>query len=191
MKRIAIFASGNGSNALRMMEEYDARTDMTVALIVSNNRKAGVLEKAARWSVPSVVIDRQALYESEEVVALMRTHRIDWIVLAGFMWLVPPALVAAFPDRIVNIHPALLPSYGGKGMYGMHVHEAVHAARESQSGITIHYVNERYDEGNIIFQASCDLDEQDTPLDIAHKVQALEHVHYPRVVAELVTGSHA
>lgn len=191
MKRIAIFASGNGSNALRMMEEYDARTDMTVALIVSNNRKAGVLEKAARWSVPSVVIDRQALYESEEVVALMRTHRIDWIVLAGFMWLVPPTLVAAFPDRIVNIHPALLPSYGGKGMYGMHVHEAVHAARESQSGITIHYVNERYDEGNIIFQASCDLDEQDTPLDIAHKVQALEHVHYPKVVAELVTGSHA
>lgn len=188
MKRIAVFASGTGSNALRMMETFASHTNITVALIVSNKRNAGVLHKAAQWNVPTAIIGRKDLYESGEVLDLMQAHRIDWIVLAGFMWLVPPALVAAYPERIVNIHPALLPRYGGKGMYGMHVHEAVHAAGESTTGITIHYVNERYDEGNIIFQAECPISPNDTPQDIAHKVQHLEHIHYPRVVAELVAA---
>lgn len=189
MKRIAIFASGTGSNAQRMMEDFASRTDMGVALIVSNKRQAGVLLKAEQQGVPSAVIGRKSLYESGEVLDLLQAYRIDWIVLAGFMWLVPPSLVAAYPSRIVNIHPALLPRYGGKGMYGMHVHEAVHAAREAHTGITIHYVNEQYDEGHIIFQASCAVEAEDSPADIARKVQTLEHVHYPRVVAELVAGT--
>lgn len=132
------------------------------------------------------VVDRADFYGSEQVLTVLREHEIDFVVLAGFLWLVPAYLVRAYWRRMVNIHPALLPAYGGKGMYGMHVHEAVKAAGERETGITIHYVNERYDEGDVIFQARCPVSPDDTPADIARKVQALEHEHYPRVLEHLL-----
>jgi phosphoribosylglycinamide formyltransferase 1 len=133
-----------------------------------------------------VVFDRPTFYQTDQIIQLLQRQEIDLIVLAGFMWLVPAELVRAFPNRIVNIHPALLPNYGGKGMYGHFVHEAVVAAGERESGITIHFVNEHYDEGAVIFQASCPVQPTDTPDDVARKVQVLEHAHYPRVVAEVL-----
>jgi len=188
MKRIAIFASGSGSNAEAIARYFADRTEAEVSLILTNNPEAGVIQRARRLHIPAVVFSKKMLYESERVVALLLNQQVDLVVLAGFMMLVPENLIRAFPQRIVNIHPALLPQYGGKGMYGHFVHEAVVAAGEAQSGITIHYVNEVYDEGEIIFQATCALLPTDTPDDVARKVQALEHEHYPRVVGQLVAG---
>lgn len=187
MKRIVLFASGSGSNAEQIITYFSANADVEVALIVSNNPKAGVIERARRLHIPVLLFDRETFYNTDRITTLLQHQAIDLIVLAGFMWLMPDQLVGAFPNRIINIHPALLPKFGGKGMYGHFVHEAVVAAGEQESGITIHYVNERYDEGQIIFQASCPVLPTDTPHDVAHKVQALEHAHYPRVVAEVLT----
>ncbi|WP_288429312.1 phosphoribosylglycinamide formyltransferase [uncultured Spirosoma sp.] len=186
MKRIAIFASGSGSNAEKIADYFAGSTDVSIELIVSNNPKAGVIDRARRLHIPVLLFDRPTFYQTDRITHLLQQQGIDLIVLAGFMWLMPAGLVQAFPDRIVNIHPALLPKFGGKGMYGHFVHEAVVAAQETESGITIHFVNEHYDEGAPIFQAHCPVTPTDTPDDVARKVQSLEHDHYPRVVAEVL-----
>lgn len=188
MKRIAIFASGSGSNAEQICRRFIERTDVQVSLILTNNSSAGVIQRARQLHIPVVVFDRKLFYETGRIVELLLNEGIELIVLAGFMMLVPQNLINAFPDRILNIHPALLPSYGGKGMYGSYVHEAVVAAGEKQSGITIHYVNEEYDKGRFIFQATVDLNPGDTPEEVAQKVLVLEHEHYPRIVDEVITG---
>ncbi|QJD78161.1 phosphoribosylglycinamide formyltransferase [Spirosoma rhododendri] len=186
MKRIAIFASGSGSNAEKIADYFAGSADVSIELIVSNNPKAGVIDRARRYHIPVVLFDRTTFYQTDHITRLLQQQNIDLIVLAGFMWLMPGGLVQAFPDRIVNIHPALLPKFGGKGMYGHFVHEAVVAAGETESGITIHFVNEHYDEGAPIFQARCPVTPTDTPDDVARKVQVLEHEHYPRVVADVL-----
>jgi phosphoribosylglycinamide formyltransferase-1 len=179
---LAIFASGGGSNARKIIEHLNASPDLNVVLVVCNKKNAGVLDIAAEHGIPTLLIDRASFYESTAVLDELRSRDVDFIALAGFLWLVPGYLVQAYPRRILNIHPALLPKYGGKGMYGHHVHEAVKAAGDTVSGPTIHWVNEHYDEGDIVYQASTHLDPEDTPEDIARKVLALEHAHYPEVV---------
>ena len=187
MKRIAIFASGSGSNAEKICEYFSNRTDVEVSLILTNNPQAGVIQRARKLHIPVVVFDRKTFYETNRILNLLQNDGIDFIVLAGFMMLIPEFLVKGYPDRMVNIHPALLPKHGGKGMYGHFVHEAVVEAKDKQSGITIHFVNEHYDEGNIIFQASCDVTPTDSAEDVAKKVQALEHQYYPSIIDEVVT----
>jgi len=186
MKKIAIFASGGGSNALKIMEHFTNSDVAEVSLIVSNKSKAGVLEKAKNNNVPTLIINRTSFRETEDLLTELQNREIDFIALAGFLWLIPTYLVDAFPNQIVNIHPALLPKYGGKGMYGMNVHRAVHAAKEPFSGMTIHFVNAHYDEGNIIFQAKCELSEEDTPENISKKVLALEHQYFPQVIEKVI-----
>ncbi|MCY7360025.1 MAG: phosphoribosylglycinamide formyltransferase [Rudanella sp.] len=192
MKRIALFASGSGSNAEKIADYFANSVEVTISLVLTNNPKAGVIDRARRGfgtgqvHAPVLVFDRPTFYQSNQIAELLQNQRIDLIVLAGFMWLIPAELVRAFPNRTINIHPALLPKYGGKGMYGHFVHEAVVAAGEPESGITIHFVNEHYDEGAVIYQTRCSIDPTDTPDDVARKVQVLEHEHYPRVVAEVI-----
>ncbi|WP_373512522.1 phosphoribosylglycinamide formyltransferase [Persicitalea sp.] len=188
MKRIAIFASGSGSNAETIAHHFADRPDVQVSLILTNNPDAGVIQRARRLHIPVVVFDRKTFYETDRILELLVNQKIDLVVLAGFMMLIPEKLIRAFPEKMVNIHPALLPKYGGRGMYGHFVHEAVVAAGERQSGITIHFVNEVYDEGKIIFQATCDLENSDTPEDVARKVQLLEHEHYPAMVDKLLSN---
>ncbi len=184
-KRLAIFASGSGSNAEKIAEYFANHTDIEVSLILSNNPQAGVIARARRLHIPVVLFDRKTFYETHRIIEILQNEHIDLVILAGFMMLIPEAMVQAFLNKIVNIHPALLPKYGGKGMYGHFVHEAVVAAKESESGITIHFVNERYDEGGIIFQATCKVTPTDTPEEVARKVQVLEHQHYPEVIERL------
>jgi phosphoribosylglycinamide formyltransferase 1 len=186
MKNIAIFASGGGSNASKILAYFQGSDSVKVALIISNKKDAGVLDIAKAYQVETLVIDRTYFYDSQAILQVFAQKNIDFVVLAGFLWLMPSYLVQQYERRMVNIHPALLPKYGGKGMYGMHVHEAVKAAGEQQSGMTIHYVNTHYDEGDIIFQAICDLSPEDTASDIARKVLALEHEHFPRVIERLL-----
>jgi len=186
MHHIAIFASGTGSNAKKIVEYFKNHDKVKVSLIVSNNEKAPVLEMARSNNIPVLVIDRNRFYNSEDILKKISIYHIDFIVLAGFLLLIPAYLIKEFPNRIVNIHPALLPKFGGKGMYGMNVHKAVKAANEKQSGITIHYVNENYDEGKILFQASCPITPQDSPETIAQKVLQLEHQHYSKVIENIL-----
>ena len=185
--RIAIFASGTGTNAKKIIEHFEDRDEVEVALVLSNKPKAFVLTMANNLNIPTKIIKRNEFYHSQESLELLRAHKIDLIVLAGFLWLIPENLTRNYNGRIVNIHPALLPKYGGKGMYGMNVHKAVYEAKEKESGITIHYVNENYDEGQIIFQAHCQIDEEDEPIDISKKVQKLEHKYYPFIVDKLLS----
>lgn len=186
MKNIAIFASGSGSNAENLIRYFSAHPQGTVRLVLSNKAEAGAIERATRLGVESMVFDRDIFYNSEQVLARLRQERIDFVVLAGFLWLVPDYLIAVYPDRIVNIHPALLPKYGGKGMYGDRVHQAVVEAGEKESGITIHRVNSQYDSGDIIAQHRVPLAPDDTPQEVAAKVHALEYEYYPQAVeAEL------
>ncbi|MVM29506.1 phosphoribosylglycinamide formyltransferase [Spirosoma sp. HMF4905] len=189
MKRLVLFASGSGSNAEKIADYFAGNTEVEISLIVSNNPKAGVIERARRLHIPVLLFDRTTFYNTNRITQLLLNQSVDLIVLAGFMWLMPGDLVRAFPNKIINIHPALLPKFGGKGMYGHFVHEAVVAAGETESGITIHYVNEHYDEGQIIFQANCPVAPTDTPDDVAKKVQILEHEHYPRITAEVLSGT--
>ncbi len=185
-KRIAIFASGAGSNARKIMEHLAHHAALEVVLVVCNKPGAGVIQIAGEKGVPVLMIEREHFLRGNAYVSELKLrHVVDFIVLAGFLWKVPAKLVEAYPGRIINIHPALLPKYGGKGMYGHHVHEAVIAAKEQESGITIHFVNEQYDEGAIIFQAKCPITESDTPETLANKIHALEHEHFPKVVEEL------
>ncbi len=183
---IAIFASGGGSNACKIIEHFENLTSGCVGLVVSNKADAGVLDIAAQHHIPTQIIGREMFYESEAILDILKQHDIEFVVLAGFLWLVPEYLVRAFPRKIVNIHPALLPKYGGKGMYGMNVHKAVKAAGEGESGITIHYVNDHYDDGDIIFQASCPILPEDSAEIIAKKVLELEHRHFPKVIESII-----
>ncbi|PHI20539.1 phosphoribosylglycinamide formyltransferase [Lewinellaceae bacterium SD302] len=186
-KNIAIFISGGGSNARKIIE-YSLVEDcgFKVAMLVASKPDAGGLLVAAEHNIPTLVLDRKTFRETPQLLSILKEFDIDFIVLAGFLWLVPTYLVQAFPDKIVNIHPALLPKFGGKGMYGMNVHRAVKAAGETESGPTIHFVNERYDEGNIIAQFSTPISPEDTAEKIAAKVLALEHAHYAKVVEEVL-----
>lgn len=189
MNRIAIFASGNGTNAERIMEYFSSNNDVKIELILSNNPNAGVLQRARKFDVETMVFTREELYKSDKVVDTLLNKEIDLVVLAGFLWLVPSSILKQFPDRIINIHPALLPKYGGKGMFGHHVHEAVIRNKEKQSGITIHYVNEHYDEGNIIFQATCNISDDETADSLASKIHELEYQHFPVEIEKLLNAN--
>ena len=180
--QIAIFASGGGSNAQKIIETFQDSSIARVALVVSNKKDAGVLKMAESLGVPTHVIDRKSFYETEDLLSILKEKNIEFLVLAGFLWLVPAWLINVYEGKIINIHPALLPNFGGKGMYGMHVHNAVKAAGETKSGMTIHFVNEHYDEGDIVFQASCEIEPTDTASDIASKVLKLEHEYYSPVI---------
>jgi len=187
MINIAIFASGNGTNAQRITEFFRARPAfLSTELILSNNPKALVLERARTLGICTIIFTRQEFYESHRVPDLLREHSIEYVVLAGFLWLVPDFLLKSYPGKILNIHPALLPAYGGKGMYGMKVHEAVISNREKESGITIHLVNERYDEGQILFQKKCIIEETDTPESLAEKIHRLEYLYFPQIIENYI-----
>ncbi len=185
---IAIFASGTGSNAKKIVEHFKHNPNITVSLIVSNKADAPVLDRARENGIPTLVIDRPYFYQAESILKIFNKYSIGFVVLAGFLWLVPTYLVHAFKGRMVNIHPALLPKYGGKGMYGMRVHEAVKNAGDTETGITIHFVNEQYDDGDIVFQAKCPVKPGDTPEDIAQNIHRLEHRHFPEVIEKLLLG---
>lgn len=185
-KRIAIFASGSGSNAQKIMEYFKYHDQIEVALVLSNSPDAYVLQRADNFEVPTHVFDRHDFYETDEIVKLLEKLKIDLIVLAGFLWLVPRNLLQKFPNKIINIHPALLPDYGGKGMYGDRVHQAILDAGEEESGITIHFANEHFDEGEIIYQARFRIEPGDTLEIIKFKGQQLEHVHYPKIIENLL-----
>lgn len=186
MKRIAIFASGTGSNAKALIEYFELHHHAQVTLVLSNNPNAGVLAIAREHGVETFVTDREHFFDGKTIVQHLRDRGIDLIVLAGFLWLIPKDLIAAFPNRIVNIHPSLLPKFGGKGMYGKHVHEAVLAANETESGITIHFVNEKFDEGAHVAQHSCPVLPGDTVETLAKRVQELEHTYFAAAVEKLV-----
>ena len=186
MTNIAIFASGSGSNAENIANYFRGHADIHISLIISNNRDAYVHERAKKLEIPSCTFSKAAFDEGSAVLDTLREYKTDFIVLAGFLLKVSQPLLDAYPGRIVNIHPALLPKYGGKGMYGDRVHQAVIDAGETESGITIHYVNEHYDEGDIIFQATCNLQPGDTPEDVALKVHKLEYIHFPKVIESVV-----
>ncbi len=185
-KRLAIFASGSGTNAENLVRFFENNEHIEVSLIVCNHPEAGVIERARNLNVKLKLIDKQELNSVEFVNYLKNQEKIDFIVLAGFLWLIPSLLVQSFPERIVNIHPALLPKYGGKGMYGMNVHRKILEEGEKVTGISIHYVNDRYDEGNIIFQATCKVHPNDRPEDIAARVHELEYRHFPEQIQKLV-----
>ena len=184
MKRIAIFASGSGTNAQKIIEYFSASKEVVVDSLWSNNETAYALIRAEKLGIETITFDSDEFYRSNEILDRLYDHRIDIIVLAGFLWLVPRNLTELF--TVVNIHPALLPKYGGKGMYGMSVHKAVLASKDKESGITIHQVNQDYDKGKIIFQATCPIVSGDTPELLAARVHELEHQHYPRVIEELL-----
>jgi phosphoribosylglycinamide formyltransferase-1 len=186
MKRIAIFASGSGTNAQRIIEHFESISDVEISLLLTNNEDAYVLKRSAALDIPAYVFNRQMFYESDLVHDILRDVGIDFIVLAGFLWLVPPNILHTWAGRIVNIHPALLPKFGGKGMYGDRVHQAVIEAGEKETGISIHYVNEKYDDGQIIFQERFDILPEDTAESIAEKIHVLEHEHFPVVIEKLI-----
>ncbi|MBV2226725.1 MAG: phosphoribosylglycinamide formyltransferase [Sphingobacterium mizutaii] len=185
-KRIAIFASGSGSNAQKIMEHFKYSDSAEVALVLSNNPDAYVLQRADNFEIPTHVFDKHDFYQTDEIVDLLKRLEIDLVVLAGFLWLVPENLLKSFPNKIINIHPALLPKFGGKGMYGDKVHKAVLAAGEDEHGITIHFVNENFDEGEIIHQARFRVEPGDTLEILKFNGQQLEHTHYPKVIENLL-----
>jgi phosphoribosylglycinamide formyltransferase-1 len=184
-KKIILFASGSGSNAQRIMAFFADHPQVEVAALFSNNPEAYALQRAESFGVPAIIFTREA-FRNGQVLTQVQALAPDLIVLAGFLWLLPPSFVAAFPNQIINIHPALLPKYGGKGMHGQHVHRAVLEAGEKESGITIHFVNEEYDQGTCIYQHTCPVAKDDTPETLAARVLLLEHEHLPRVVEELL-----
>jgi phosphoribosylglycinamide formyltransferase-1 len=186
VKRIAVLASGAGSNAKKIIEHFANSNKARVALVACNKPNAGVLDIANVHHIETFIVNKQNFIESDVFLNELHRNNIDFVVLAGFLWQVPVHLVHAFPNKIVNIHPALLPKYGGKGMYGHFVHEAVHKNKETQTGITIHWVNENYDEGAIIFQSSVTLADGETPESIEEKVRALELMHYSSVIDSLL-----
>ena len=183
---VAIFASGTGSNAAKIIDYFQDHSTIRIALIVSNRKDAGVLEIAKTHQIPTLIISRASFYRSNQILFDLAKSHIDFIILAGFLLLIPAYLIQSFPNKIINIHPALLPKYGGKGMYGMHVHEAVKAAGELESGITIHFVNEQYDAGAIIFQISCPILTEDDPTTIRNKVLKLEHKYFPEIAEKVM-----
>ena len=188
MKRIAIFASGRGTNAQNIIEHFRGNSLVKVECIICNNPKAGIIEIAQKEQVPLHLITRSDLYENDVVLKLLRENKIDLVVLAGFLWMIPEKILDTFPKRILNIHPALLPKYGGANMYGLKVHDAVIANKEKESGITIHYLNEKYDEGEIIFQKKIPVEGGDTAESLAVKIQQLEYEWYPKIIEQLLAS---
>lgn len=186
MTRLAILGSGNGTNAQQITEYFAGRGDVEVCCIVYNVKDAYIAERARKMGVEARYFGRKDFYETGAALAYLREKGADWVILAGFLWLVPPAILEAFPGRIINIHPALLPAYGGKGMYGHHVHEAVVANHERESGITIHLVDQDYDRGTTLFQARCEVAPDDTPDSLAAKIHLLEKEHFPRVIDQTI-----
>lgn len=183
---IAIFASGAGSNARKIIDHFKNSSLIKISLIVCNKPGAGVLDIAAKENIPAILIDKEKFFRGNAYTAELKEKEIAFIVLAGFLWKIPAALIKEYPNRIINIHPALLPKYGGKGMYGNNVHAAVIAAGEKESGITIHYVDGHYDNGDIIFQAKCPVLPGDTPDLLAQRIHQLEHEHFPKAIEKLV-----
>lgn len=188
MHKIAIFASGSGTNAENIANHFKNNKTVEISLIVSNKKDAFVLERAKKLEIEAVAFSKNDFDTTDKVVNFLKSKNIDFIVLAGFLLKVPDNLLKAFPCKIVNIHPALLPKFGGKGMYGDKVHKAVVESKESESGITIHYINENYDEGDIIFQAKCPVLPNDTFEDVAKKVHALEYTHFPIIIEDILSG---
>lgn len=188
MTRIAIFASGNGTNAEHIAAYFSGHSQIRVALILSNREDAYVLKRAENLGIPSKVFNRKMFCQTDEVIQWLKDSSIHFIVLAGFLWLVPSRILNVYRGRIINIHPALLPDFGGKGMFGDAVHKAVLKAGVQTSGITIHYVDENYDHGNIIFQATCNVDSNDTPESLAEKIHQLEYKYYPLVIENIING---
>ncbi|MCB0400815.1 MAG: phosphoribosylglycinamide formyltransferase [Flavobacteriales bacterium] len=186
MTRIAIFASGSGSNAENIADYFKNDPEVTVALFISNHSNAFVLERAKKLGVESAVFSKADFEKSDDILHFLTKNNINLVVLAGFLLKIPQKMIDAYPNKIINIHPALLPKFGGKGMYGDRVHQAVVAAQEQESGITIHYVNEHYDEGAIIFQARCPVLPTDSPADVASKIHELEYEHFPKVLDNLI-----
>jgi phosphoribosylglycinamide formyltransferase 1 len=195
--KIAIFASGRGSNAQKIIDYFKPGREIApgrsvqVALVFSNKADAPVLQIAEREGIPSMVLNKEKFFNTDHFTELLLATGIDFIVLAGFLWKIPPGLIRAYPDKILNIHPALLPAYGGKGMYGNHVHKAVIEAGEKESGITIHYVDEQYDHGKIYFQARCQIDPGETADSLAGKIHALEHTHFPATIARWIGSNYS
>jgi phosphoribosylglycinamide formyltransferase-1 len=187
---LAIFASGRGSNAQQIINYFRNHTKVAISLIVAGNSKAGVLSIAANEQIPAIILEKNKFFDTGYVEELQDAE-IDYIILAGFLWKVPAPLIDAYKNKIINIHPALLPTYGGKGMYGNAVHEAVLAAKEKESGITIHFVDDKYDHGQIIFQRKCEVEENDNPESLAEKIHQMEHQFYPKVIADLINSNQA
>ncbi len=183
-KHIAIFASGTGTNARKIIDHFKNHSDIKIALIVSNKPDAGVLKIAKEFQIPNLIIEKEKFFRGDAYLSELKSAQINFIVLAGFLWKIPSALIAAYPNKIINIHPALLPKYGGKGMYGHFVHEAVIQSKEKESGITIHYVDDKYDHGSIIFQTTCPVLINDTGDDLANRIHVLEHEHFAKIIEE-------
>ncbi|ARN79483.1 phosphoribosylglycinamide formyltransferase [Nonlabens spongiae] len=188
MKNIVIFASGSGTNAQAILDYFKDSENTCVSLILSNKKKAPVLDRAQKAGIPAMSFNRHAFAKAGPVHSLLKSIQPDLIVLAGFLWKIPEFLITDFPNQIINLHPSLLPKYGGKGMYGIAVHEAVLANKESKSGITIHFVNEEYDKGAYIAQFECDVMEGDTPSTLAGRIHQLEHQHLPATIEKLLHG---
>jgi formyltetrahydrofolate-dependent phosphoribosylglycinamide formyltransferase len=186
LKHVAIFASGNGSNALQVLKYFNKHAQIKIAVIVCNNSTAGVLTHAQNFNVPTIIINKASLNNTADLLNQLQTYKVDYIALAGFLLQVPAALVNAYTNKIINIHPALLPAHGGKGMYGKHVHQAVLNNNDTQSGITIHFVDEQYDHGAIIFKATCSVSATDTTDTLAQKIQQLEHQHFAPVLEKVI-----
>ncbi|MBI3233612.1 MAG: phosphoribosylglycinamide formyltransferase [Bacteroidetes bacterium] len=184
MKNIVIFASGSGSNAENIANYFKHHSEIKISAIFTNNKEAGVIVRAKKLEIPCYIYSNKQFAEADEIIVKLKELNTDAIILAGFLRLITKKYLDVYPNKIVNVHPALLPNYGGKGMYGMHVHEAVIANKEEKSGITIHLANEHFDEGTILYQATCDLDSFDTTETLAHKIHQLEFVYFPRVIEQ-------
>lgn len=188
-RKIAVLLSGSGTNAKNICSYFKGHPAIEVVLLISNREQSGARAIGEAFHIPTAIFSKESFYHSEEVLQMLKKHQVDAVVLAGFLWMIPENLLLEYPDRIINIHPALLPKYGGKGMHGMHVHETVYKNREKESGITIHLCNEKYDEGKILFQQKVGLTDKDTPETIARKVQELEHQYYPEIIETYLSGS--
>lgn len=189
-KRIAIFASGSGSNAQKIMEHFKENKTAEIVLLLSNNPDAYVLQRADNFEIPTHIFNKKEFNESDSIIELLQSLKVDYIVLAGFLWLIPKKILSYFPNKVLNIHPSLLPLHGGKGMYGDYVHQAVLDAQDTESGITIHSINENFDEGEIIFQAKFKVDSKTHSLEeIRFNGQQLEHLHYPKVIEEFILNN--
>ena len=189
--RLAIFASGTGSNAEKIIEHFKNNPAVKVVLIVTNNAKAGVIKIAEKSHIPTLFIEKKAFFEGNSYINELKSEKVDFIILAGFLWKIPASLINEYAGRIINIHPALLPNHGGKGMYGNFVHQAVIDQKEKESGITIHYVDDQYDHGKVIFQAICPVYENDTADTLAERIHVLEHQYYPAIIEKILKDVNA
>lgn len=189
MTKIALFASGSGTNAENIVKYFSTNPRIRVSMIISNKSNAYVHQRAKSLNIPSFYFPKDKFNNGEEIIELLKEYKIDFIVLAGFLLKIPSSILEKFPNKIINIHPALLPKHGGKGMFGDNVHKKVIEMGDTESGITIHYVNEKYDEGEIIFQKSCIINAHDSFQDVATKVHELEYRHFPSIIEKVILGN--